>query len=160
MRSEEELRDMARAECLKRAQEHFKEPLLVEMGESRLEWDSIDLRHVFTQPMTIYRKRGTYEVFLDNADKPVGFIDPGKWEGCAWEPVSDNNARKLIEETGLITWPFAVVGSQRGERDCLELQAQKILPDETTRGYQVRINPAKRTVISIVPEQPEVPDDE
>lgn len=114
----------------------------------QLEWSPVELRHQFEQPLVVWRAYDTFEVLLDAQDQAVGFVDGDKWRSCAWRELPLGVAEALARATGLVPAGFALLNQLRGEKDCLELIfAEGKLPDRLL----VRINPARRVVISVEP---------
>jgi len=134
------LQRIAREECLSHAQAVFPdEELLVEVREPRERWKPALLRHVFTQPMVIWRQAGHFDVLLDPATgRPVGFENSLAWDECAWAPLPRDHL-------------LAVAEVRQGERGCAEVILVERRPGGESRRLLMRVNPARRKVISLRP---------
>lgn len=144
--------DLARR-CVDACRKHVEATLegeyVVEPQEPFLEWDPIALAHVFDQPMIVWRAVAGFEVLLDARDRPVGFVDEDKWLRCAWQDLPEEEALGLARATGFVPPEARLLSAGRGEKDCLELVfAEK---PAGPRRVRVRINPARKAVISAEP---------
>jgi hypothetical protein len=151
-----ELQKKAIDTCRAHAEATLEGTYQVEALEPTLEWDPLDLRTVFEQPMTVWRACSAFEVLLDEADRPVGYVDHDKWTECAWRDLPEQEAVSLVRATGLVPGSFELTGRARGERECLELTFEE-LAARPPRRIRVRVNPSRRCVISIVPEEEPAP---
>ena len=148
------LQKKAIADCLAFAEQHLSgdyraEPIPLPDAEA-LSWEPIELRYVVDRSVVLWRRYGQFEVVLDADDRVVGYVDPDKWEKCRWEPLTEGEALSIARATGLVGPGLQVVSSQQGEKGCLELRLEAPKADAAP-GLQVRINPARRAVISILP---------
>jgi hypothetical protein len=150
----DKLKGKAVAECLAHVEQHLEgmywiEPI-PEPADESVSWDASLLRYVYDIAMVVWRRYGQFEVVLDADDKIVGYVDHDKWLECRWEPLADEEALAIARASGLVRSGIRKVKSTRGERDCLELMLELVAPHEAER-LQVRINPARRAIISILP---------
>lgn len=149
----EVLRDQAHADCLAHAKAVVGGDLEVELRDADLRWESIELRHVFDQPAVIWRRFGEFEVILNDRNQPVGFVDPAGWKECRWTPIDGDVALALLRETGWMSDALHALGNvTQGERGCAEIRVRDSFRAESEGLFVVRINPASRKVISIVPD--------
>jgi hypothetical protein len=154
------LQKKAVADCLAFAEqqlsgEYRAEPIPVPPEEA-LSWDPVELRYVVDQSVVLHRRYSQFEVVLDADDRVVGYVDHDKWEKCRWEPLTDGEALSIARTSGLLRPGLRLTGSRRGEGDCLEL----ILAEpgrNAAPGLVVRINPARRAVISVLPADEDSP---
>ncbi len=144
-----ELQDKAVEACRKRVEAALEGEYLVEPLEADLEWDPVSHRHVYDQPMVVWRAYGAFEVILDAQDRPVGFLDEDKWLRCAWRDLPEAEAVALARASQMVPANLALVGRSRGEKDCLELVFGE--KEGSRDGVRVRINPVRKAVISVVP---------
>jgi hypothetical protein len=148
------LQKKALADCLAFAEQQLSgdfhaEPIPVP-AEEALAWDPVELRYTVDAPVVLWRRYGQFEVVLDADDRVVGYVDHDKWQKCRWEPLTDGEALALVRESGLLRPALRLVESRRGEGDCLELRLEE--PGKNPGpALLVRINPARRAVISILP---------
>jgi hypothetical protein len=154
------LQKKAVADCLAFAEQQLSgdfraEPVPIPPAEA-LSWDPVELRYVVDQTAVLYRRYSQFEVVLDADDRMVGYVDHDKWEQCRWEPLSDGEALTLARASGLLRPGLRLAESRRGEGDCLELLLAE--PGRNAApGLVVRINPARRAVISVLPAGEEFP---
>jgi hypothetical protein len=148
------LQKKALADCLAFAEQHLSgefhaEPVPVPAAEA-LSWDPVELRYVVDQTVVLWRRYGQFEVVLDEEDRVVGYVDHDKWQKCRWEPLTDGEALTIARTSGLLRPGLRLVESRKGEGDCLELRLEE--PGRNAPpGLVVRINPARRVVISVLP---------
>jgi len=144
----EDLREKALGACAAHVEAMLEGAYHLETLPHELEWSPVELRHHFEQPLVVWRIYDTFEVLLDEKDRAVGFVDGDKWRSCAWKELPGSVAEALARATGLIPARFALTATQRGGKDCLELTfAEGKLPGRLL----VRINPARKVVISVEP---------
>jgi len=153
MLSKEQLQDRSREDCLRHARQDLTGELKVELGQADPHWSPVALREVFEQSMVIWRRIGRFEVLLDEDDVPVGFVDPDKWEDCRWRDLTEWDIRDLVGRTRLVRDGFAVRQAGRSRGDCLEAVLVEEPGDPNPKLLRVRINPSRRAVISLLPEQ-------
>lgn len=144
----EDLREKALGACAEHVEAMLEGTYDLEALPHELEWSPVELRHHFEQPVVVWRKYDTFEVLLDEQNRAVGFVDADKWRSCAWKELPAGSAEALARATGLVPARVAVTATRRGEKDCLELFfAEEKVPG----GLLVRINPARKVVISVEP---------
>jgi hypothetical protein len=102
---------------------------------------------VSDQRLEVFREISRIEVLFDEQGSVVGFVDEGRWAGCAALPLDDDEALGLVRETGLLREPAAVVSRAEWQRGSLLLGIE-------SGGCALRaiINPAQRSVIGLLPE--------
>jgi hypothetical protein len=144
----EELRDKALNACTAHVEATLEGTFHLETLPHALEWNPVELRHQFEQPLVLWRVYDTFEVLLDEQNRPVGFVDGDKWRSCLWKELAVGVGEALARATGLVPPHFALSGQRRGEKDCLELI---FVDGKLPGGLLVRINPARRAVISVGP---------
>src|SRR5512135_2265271 len=144
----DDLRERALAACRKHVEATLEGEYHLEPLAPTLEWNPVELRHQFEQPLVVWRAYGTWEVLLDEHDRPVGFVDGDKWGGCAWKALAPGQAEALARATGLVPPGLALAGEARGEKDCLELT---FADGKGVPRLRARVNPARRAVISVEP---------
>jgi hypothetical protein len=154
----EKLRKQAADDCLAHVQKELEgqfhvEPI-PEPPEECLSWDPVHLRYAFDVGMEIGWRYGQFEVVLDTEDRVVGYVDHDKWLDCRWEPLTGEEALRIARATGLLRQSLRVAESREGEKGCLELVLEVLGGREAERVF-VRINPARRAVISLLPESAE-----
>ncbi len=144
----EDLREKALVACAEHVEAMLEGTYHLETLPHELEWSPVELRHHFEQPIVVWRIYDTFEVLLDEQDRPVGFVDGDKWRSCAWKELPADVAEALARGTGFVPARLAVTATHRGDKDCLELVfAEGTLPSRLL----VRINPARKVVISVEP---------
>jgi hypothetical protein len=154
----EKLRKQAVDDCLAHVQKELEgqfhvEPI-PEPPEECLSWDPALLRYAFDVGMDIGWRYGQFEVVLDAEDRVVGFVDHDKWLDCRWEPLTDEEALRIARSSGLLRQSVRKAESRQGEKGCLEMVLE-VLGGKQPERMLVRINPARRAVISLLPEAAE-----
>lgn len=151
MLSEQQLRALA----VNRAQGHLdgilRRKVEVDIAATHVEWDVTDLRMVFAADMVVWYPTGTFEVVLDEANQPVGFVDEDKWADCQWVPLPRERLMELVMGSGIVADTAAIADVRKGDRNCAELTVTTDASRADAARLHVRINPATERVISIVP---------
>ncbi|MBN1208025.1 MAG: hypothetical protein JXB05_24385 [Myxococcaceae bacterium] len=154
------LQKKAIADCLAFAQQHLSGDYLAEPielpPEQALVWDPVELRYAVDRSMVLWRRYGQFEVVLDADNRVVGYVDHDKWERCRWEPLTDAEALAIARASALLRPGLKLVESRQGEKGCLELRLEPP-GEEPSLGLLVRINPARRAVISLLPAEAPAP---
>jgi hypothetical protein len=146
----EVLQEKARADGLALAREVFGGEVLVDTGEATVEWNARDLRFIYDDVLTVWKRFTTFEVIVDDGDEVVGFVDEDKWSDCRAAPLADERAIELLRETGLFRGRLTVVGRSAGPEGCVELLVRS---DTHPQGLvrRVLINPVTCAVIAVEP---------
>lgn len=144
----DDLRARALEACRKHVEATLEGEFHLEALAPALEWSPVELRHHFEQPLVIWRAYDTFEVLLDDQDRPVGFVDGDKWRSCAWKELPAGTAEALARRSGLVPAGLVLAREARGEKDCLELTFADA--KQVTR-LRARVNPARQVVISVEP---------
>jgi hypothetical protein len=148
------LQHKARDECLRRAQDAFPDHELdVELLDSARSWHPFLLRHVFRQPMVVWRRSSHFDVLVDPATgEPVGLENPDGWRDCRWVPMAEADVLAMAARTALVDdQAMAVASLEQGPRGCAEAVLRPRREGADARPLRVRINPARRVLISIEP---------
>lgn len=158
MRDLDSLQQQALSDSLAFAQRHLTgdfhaEPVPMSR-EQALSWDPVELRYVADQTVVLWRRYGEFEVVLDEDSRVVGYVDHDKWEKCRWVPLSEDESLAIARTSGLLRPGLKLAGAGQGERGCLELRLEASRQDPAP-GLVVRINPARRAVISVLPAEEE-----
>ena len=149
---EEALTQQAHDDGLAHAEKTISGELIVETVEADLDWDPISLRHVFDQSMVIWRRFGTFEVVLDDEDRPVGFIDSGGWENCEPAPISLSQALALARDSGWFTAGLEPAGELvDGESGSRILAVSDPGRPEERQRFTIEVNPHTMSLISVLP---------
>jgi len=151
LRAAAELEARAIEHCRTKVDATLEGEFRVEPLEPDLGWDPVFLCHVHDQPMVLWRAFDAFEVILDADDRPVGFVDEDKWRSCSWRELPLNEAEALARSTGLVPHGLLLAEHAPGERGCLVLRFSTETPDGPH--VCVRINPERRAVISVEPEE-------
>jgi hypothetical protein len=150
----EALQKKAIEDALAFAQEHLSGDFVAEpipqADDAALKWDPVELRYVADRSLVLWRRYSEFEVVLDADDRVVGYVDHDKWEKCGWEPLTNEEALSIARTSGLLRPGLELVEARQGEKGSLELRLAA--PREApSQGLRVRINPARRAVISVLP---------
>lgn len=147
------LSEQAHDDCLAHVEATIEGDLLIELKESELEWSPIQLRHLFSQPMVVWRRVSRFEVILDDRSQPVGFVDEGSWKGCNWTAIGADQAIALLRRTGWTSGEIEALDEVvEGPGGCVELRVRDRGRSAGEQELRARINAATMKVISLVPE--------
>jgi hypothetical protein len=150
MPSSDDLRQKACEEGELRARAALGELVVIEPRESVLAWNPSHSRQVFSQRLVVWARSRSFEVLVDEADRPVGFVDLDGWDGCEAGEVTDADLLELAQETGLVRGDAVVLERSTGERGCLTA----MLGPRAGGGalsHRIRVDPRRRAVIAIEP---------
>src|SRR6187402_2198727 len=76
--------------------------LTVTTGGSLLERDGFQLRHAFTQALTLWRKYGRFDIIVNAAGSLIGFIDHDKYLEAGDAPLGERDAVDLVRREKLV----------------------------------------------------------
>ena len=145
----EELGRQAHRDCHERARQEYGDAV-VTAGEPTTDWRASLLRHVFLQPLTVWRPAGEFEVILDHANRPVGFVDHAAWEGCEGGTVSGARLLGLVAEAGLGHPMLTVAERRTGPQGCLEAVLRPKFAGRWPT-LRVRVNARRGSLIAVEP---------
>lgn len=152
MISETELRTKAQESCLEHARREISGELLVELLDSDLEWDPIILRHIFDQPMVVWRRFGEFEIVTDEEGCPVGFLDSSHKVDCKWMQLSRDEALLLAMQTGWLSSATEAVSEiKQVAGGAGRLEVRDTLRPVGEDRFKITLNPVTKKVISILP---------
>lgn len=147
------LREQAHDDCRAHAEATLDGDLEVELLASDLEWDPVSLRHVFDQSLLIWRRFAQFEVVVDGAGRPVGFIDGGGWEACEDAPLDVEEALALARDSGWFTPELEAAGTLvGGERGSRILDIRDVGRPPHRQRFTIEVNPNRKVLISALPE--------
>lgn len=149
---ETKLSQKAEADCTRLLKEFFKEEPLIEVQHSGTEWDEEDFRHTYEYEAEIWLASANFDVVVDEANRPVGYVDHSKWKNCSWKDFPRNQVVPLAAETGYVPATSLLIGYGRGPNGCLEARLLTDPARADSPRYAVRINPTLGRIISILPE--------
>lgn len=147
----EELRQRAHDGCQQHVAATLEGEFEIEMGEAASFWDDHELRHVFEQHMVIWRRFGTFDVWLDAEDRPVGYADPGQWEGCEWALLTHDDIHDIRQQVALTLPETAIEKAEQGKEGSLVVTLRESGTLRDPGRWQIQINPARRSIISVSP---------
>lgn len=153
MLSEDQLQKKAVEDCENHVAAVVTGDILVEPSEPNLSWKPVELRHVFDQHMIVWRRCADFEVVLNANNEPVGYIDGDKWLECEWVDLSHATIVDLAARTGFVPADSSVLSAHAGPDQCVEATLSTEPDKADAPRYVVRINPSRRRVISILPEE-------
>lgn len=153
MISQDKLQQKAVDDCEQHVASLISGNFFVEPNESGVSWSEIDLRHNFSSHMIIWRRCAEFTVVLDGSDTPVGYIDEDKKRECEWAPLDHDTIVELASQTGFVPADALVLSEDVGPDDCIEARLSTDPEKPDAPRYVVRINPIRRRIISILPEE-------
>ncbi|HEX4951020.1 MAG TPA: hypothetical protein VFZ34_30455 [Blastocatellia bacterium] len=155
MQPRERLSSLAVDHCRDAASQRIKGEVFVEVNSSEVNWDSLKLRHVFEQQMTIWRKYGGFEVIMDEAGEVVGFVDHDKYLKSVGGILSEDDAKLLVKKARILPTEARLIRLREHKIDELmrTFRATFVLPEahETHSQVEVEINSTTRDIIAVRP---------
>jgi len=104
--------------------------------------------------MVIWRRFGEFQVILDEANRPVGFLDPGNRRDCAWAPLDIQGALEVVRESGWLSGQAEADGQVgRSTHDSAVLAVRDPGGAVRSQRWLVEINPVTKQLISILPQR-------
>lgn len=156
MLNAERLQAKAVEQCLNHAKERVMGDLTVTAGGSLLQRDGFQMRHTYTQALTIWRKYGRFDIIVNAAGNMIGFIDHDKYLEAGDLPLSEKEAVDLVrreklvpESAGFVEYKIAKPPSGQGKIGKAIFALSR--PEQEYDLLEVEINGAKRAVISVRP---------
>ncbi len=155
MLTERELSDKATELCKEQAKKSLRGELLIETKSSELEWDKIQLRNIFEQFMTIWKKYGGFDVIIDSNGNIVGFIDHDKYVQSNDGDLTPDDINAIVADIDLVPDDARLVNTKIAEitpgtriyKVIYELHP----PSSWYTHLDVEINPTRRAVIAVRP---------
>lgn len=141
------LSEVAHDACKKHVELLFDGEYHVEVLNQKSQWNPRELRQVFQQSMTVWRKYGDFDVILDADDTPVGYIDHDKWTDCTWRDLNSAQVKAIVSPHDPMSTDIVVREIKRGARDCIDVLVR--VAEESD--FNVKINPARGAIISFLP---------
>lgn len=153
-----DLPKLALKSCLDHARKRVNGDLIVTATGSHSGWDDFQMRHVYSQAMTIWRRYGQFDIIMDGSGAMVGFIDHGKYEDAGDEPMSREDALEMIRKAGVVppsarleNYLLVTPKSGRGKVWKAVFALEKPAKDYAL--LDVEINSTKKTIISVRPKR-------
>lgn len=142
-----QLSQTAHDNCLQHVTSLFEGEYAVQVLGNQTNWNPRELRQMFEQAMTVWRKYGEFEVILDEHDTPVGYIDHDKWTGCKWRELTPEQIKAIVSPYDPARADLTLHDIRRGDRDCVEVRVK--VGNEAE--FFARINPERLALIAFVP---------
>lgn len=151
---EDELSERAFAACGERMEALLDADLFASVEEAELEWDPIIRRHVFTQPLVVWRNFDEIEFEVSPEGRIVRFRDRNRFEEAQFQELAPEDVLRISATTGLVG-PYAeIVDSYRGDGEMLVVSLAQGEPGRPER-IIVTINPTTRQVAALEVPEPE-----
>lgn len=147
-----DLEKKASAACEAAAKTLTGHAVVLESLESEIEWDDRDMRHSYEYAAEVFAEGPRFDVVVNAANQPVGFVDWSKWRECQWVPFAREKVVLLAAETGLVSPTALLISFSRGEKGCVEARILSEPENPSSLRYKVRINPYAGRIISMLPE--------
>ncbi|HYE75491.1 MAG TPA: hypothetical protein VEF04_19270 [Blastocatellia bacterium] len=155
MQSREQLTQIAIEHCRKAAAQNVKGELFIEVNDADQTWNPRELRHIYEQQMTVWRRYGEFEVIVDESGEMVGFIDHDKYNKSVGGVLSEAEAQALIKKAKLLPSDARFIKLQEHQIDQLKrtFRATYALTDPlaTHSQVEVEINSTTREIIALRP---------
>lgn len=147
-----ELAEQAEVDCLEHAAREIPGELAVEASATRVAFDEAHLRYVFEQPMVIWRRLETFDVWVDDDGLPIGFHDAGEAAACEWAEISAAEIVALASASGWLgeglTPSGSVTRTPDGGARLSIIDASRPSGDDR---FEVVVNPGARKLVAIEP---------
>jgi len=144
------------SECAAFARRNFAGDLVLDDCGSEEHWDPDLKRQIFTQDIAIDERLFSIDVLIDRDDQPIGFVDEAEWRDCAWREMSDDEVLALVRETELVDGALHVAVRRRDPQNALRASVVETGANDETYRLEVCINPARSSIISILPADEEL----
>ncbi len=155
MQNRELLSTLAVAQCRNVASPRIQGELFIEVNASEVNWNPLQLRHVYEQQMTIWRKYSGFEVIQDEAGEVVGFVDHDKYAKSVGGLLSEAEAQELVRKAGVLPPDCRLIRLREHKLDDLlrTFRATYVLAEatETYSQVEVEINSTTREIIAVRP---------
>lgn len=152
MKTPQQLQQQAVKDCEGHVASVLKGKFLIEPGEPHTDWNPLDFRREYDQPLIVWRESSDFDVVLDDQDKPVGYIDKDKYLNCQYRAMTHGEIIALAAATGYVPADSSVVSAAQGPHDCVEATLATEPERVDSPRYLVQINPTRKSIIAIVPE--------
>ena len=155
MLEKEELETLAKDRCGRHAKQVLNTPVEIAPEAQTQDWDSILLRTVFFQKLSLWRKYGAFDVITDANAAIVGYVDHDKLEGEGGGALSRDELSALFQSEPLIPRTASISDTQTFQHTT-GLQVQRALltlryPVAGMLKIEVLINAKRRAIAAIRP---------
>jgi hypothetical protein len=160
MLTTEQLKAKALDQCVKHARERLLGELSATAGNNLLEWDDFQMRSVFTQAMTLWRKYGRFDIIQNAAGTLIGFVDHDKYNEPGQSAPTRDDALALIQKAGVVPESARPVDyhaqeSPLGGGVIGSFRFALARPEKEYDVLDVEVNGARQAVISVKPKRSE-----
>ena len=160
MLNQARLSAQAVTDCLAHARTRVTGDLLATVNAQQQDWDGVQMRHIFTQTMTLWRRYGRFDIILTANGKLAGFVDHDKYAEPGSEPLAQANAEALIRQAGVVPTDAVMESYQAaippdGESRTWKAMFALKVPEKEYTLLEVEVNAAKRAVIAVRPRRRE-----
>jgi hypothetical protein len=155
MQNRELLSTLAVAQCRNVASPRIQGELFIEVNASEVNWNPLQLRHIYEQQMTIWRKYSGFEVIMDEAGEVVGFVHHDKYAKSVGGILTEEDAQAAVRKAGVLPSDARFIRLREHKLDDLvrTFRATYILAEatETHSQIEVEINSITREIIAVRP---------
>lgn len=149
------LEAIASDHCDSHAQEVLTSPVSISIDAQESAWDPIQLRTVFAQQMSLWRKYGSFEVIADSSLRIVGYVDGDKCEGEGGGALPREELLALFQSEPLIPRTASIIEIQ-SQRQTSGVELQRVLfslrwPVGGLTKMEVLVNAKRRAIAAVRP---------
>lgn len=150
------LSDQALKNCLAHGRKRVQGDLIASINGRQQEWDGVQMRRVFTQSMTLWRRYGKMDVIVDGDGGLVGFIDHGKYQDPGEAELAREDAEALIRNAGVVPESaklesYGPVKPKEGEGRLWKAVFALESPRRDYALLEVEVNGAQQSIASVRP---------
>jgi hypothetical protein len=150
------LSDQAMKNCLAHGRKRVQGDLIASINGRQQDWDGVQMRRVFTQSMTLWRRYGKFDVILDADAVLVGFIDHEKYKDPGDAELSREDAETWIRNAGVVPESaklesFAPVSPPEGEGRLWKAVFALESPRKEYALLEVELNTALKAIACVRP---------
>lgn len=150
------LSDQALKNCLAHGRKRVQGDLIASINGRQQEWDGVQMRRVFTQAMTLWRRYGKFDVILDGEGGLVGFIDHDKYKDPSEAELARDDAEAMIRAAGVVPESakletYGPVKPPAGEGRLWKAAFALETPQREYALLEVEVNAALKAIASVRP---------
>ncbi len=151
----EQLSAMAVERCRKKAAQHIAGELMIEVENNEVNWDPRQLRHLFEQQMTIWRRYSGFDVIVGNEGALIGFVHHDRYAKSVGGLLSEEDAHKVVKQAQVVPPDAKLIRLREHRVDELirTFRATYLLATalDSHSQVEVEINSTTREIIAVRP---------
>jgi len=150
------LSEAAIKNCLAHGHKRVQGNLIASVNGRQQDWDGVQMRRIFTQSMTIWRRYGKIDMILDPSGAMIGFIDHDKYKEPGDGKLTQEEAEAWIREAGVVPETAKLESLLPGKSPSGEGSLWKAVfaleaPKKEYALLEVELNVAQKAIASVRP---------